>query len=85
MNREAGQSRGGPEANENAALALHTMAGRNHIDLAARCLSSIVKYYDRPIHVIVHEDGSVGPEDVARFQEACRAVPSSSRGMPILS
>jgi len=77
VNPEAGKSRGGPEANENAApaLALHTMAGRNHIDLAARCLSSIVKYYDRPIHVIVHEDGSVGPEDVARFQ---KSVPGST-------
>lgn len=51
------------------------MAGRNHIDLAARCLGSIVKYYDRPLHIIVHEDGSVRPEDVARFQEQ---IPNSS-------
>ena len=56
-------------------LTLHTMAGRNHIDLAARCLGLIVKYYDRPLHIIVHEDGSVRPEDVARFQEQ---IPNSS-------
>jgi hypothetical protein len=50
------------------ALNLHTMAGRNHIDLAARCLSSFVRYNDRPVHVVVHDDGTSQPEDVARFQ-----------------
>jgi len=58
-----------------ASLVLHTMAGRSHIDLAARCLSSIVKYYDRPIHVVVHDDGTTRPEDVERFQAK---VPSSA-------
>jgi hypothetical protein len=51
------------------------MAGRNHIDLAARCLGSMVKYYDQPLRVIVHEEGTARPEDVARFQEK---VPNSS-------
>ena len=52
-----------------APLNLHTMAGAKHTDLAARCLRSIVKYYDRPIHVIVHDDGSATSEDAARFRE----------------
>lgn len=58
-----------------APLNLHTMAGAKHTDLAARCLRSIVKYYDRPIHVIVHDDGSATDEDAVRFQEK---VPGSS-------
>jgi hypothetical protein len=58
-----------------SALTLHTMAGRSHIDLAATCLSSIVKYYDQPIHVVVHDDGTTRPEDVERFQQK---VPGST-------
>jgi hypothetical protein len=45
------------------------------MDLAARCLGSMMKYHDRPLFFIVHEDGSVRPEDVVRFQEK---VPNSS-------
>lgn len=56
-------------------LNLHTMAGAKHTDLAATCLSSMVRYYDRPIHVIVHDDGSSTPDDLARFREK---VPDSS-------
>jgi hypothetical protein len=64
-----------PEDAGKPALKLHTMAGRKHIDLTIRCLGSFVRYYDQPIHVIVHEDGSVRPEDAERLQ---RAIPGSS-------
>jgi len=71
QNSRAGRDR----AQSSGTLTLHTMAGRGHIDLATRCLSSIVKYYDQPIHVVVHDDGTSRPEDVERFQEK---VPASS-------
>jgi hypothetical protein len=63
------ESEGKEYRDKSPTLILRTMAGRKHVDLAARCLSSIVKYYDQPIHVIVHEDGTIRPEDVAKFQE----------------
>jgi hypothetical protein len=66
---------GEKDGNRSPVLSLHTMAGRNHVDLAARCLGSIVKYYDQLIHVIVHEDGTIQPEDVVRFREK---VPNST-------
>jgi len=54
---------------------LRTLAGRRQIGLAAKCLSSILKYYDRPVHVVVHDDGSLSPRDVAHFQTR---IPKSS-------
>jgi hypothetical protein len=48
---------------------LHTMAGHAHIDLASLCLGSMVKFYDQPIHVIVHEDGTITDDDVSRFEQ----------------
>jgi len=57
------------------AIRLHTMFGHNHIELASRCLASMVKFYDQPIHVVVHEDGSVTEQDIVQFQ---RSVPDSS-------
>lgn len=75
MEQRAGGSNSARESGAGTRLNLHTMAGAKHTDLAARCLSSIVKYCDQPLHVIVHDDGSATAEDVARFKEK---VPNSS-------
>lgn len=48
-------------------LTVHTMLGHKHIGLAARCLGSLVKYAQEPIHVVAHEDGSVTEEDIETF------------------
>jgi hypothetical protein len=56
-------SKSGPTIN------LHTMAGHAHIDLASLCLGSMVKFYDQPIRVLVHEDGTVTDNDVNRFKQ----------------
>lgn len=69
IEQEAGDRTGAARNGARAPLNLHTMAGAKHTNLAARCLSSIVKYCDQRIHVIVHDDGSATQDDVARFQE----------------
>jgi len=56
-------------------LNVHTLVGHGQIALAARCLGSLVRAHHEPVHVIVHDDGSVTPEDMAQFRET---VPHSS-------
>lgn len=56
-------------------LTVHTMMGHKHVELASKCLASLVKFSQDSVHVVVHEDGSVTPEDQAAFAEM---VPSSS-------
>jgi len=43
------------------------MLGQKHVDLAARCLGSLVRFYNEPVEVIAHEDGSLTEEDQERF------------------
>jgi hypothetical protein len=51
------------------------MMGHQHIGLGARCLGSLAKFSQEPVHVIVHEDGSVTEEDKEEF---LARVPDSS-------
>jgi hypothetical protein len=46
---------------------VHTMMGHMHIRLGAKCLGSLAKFSQEPVHVIVHEDGSVTEEDKEEF------------------
>jgi hypothetical protein len=48
-------------------LNVHTMLGHKHIALAARCLGSLARFSAEPVHVILHEDGSVTDEDKEAF------------------
>ena len=54
---------------------VHTMMGHQHIGLGAKCLGSLAKFSQEPVHVIVHEDGSVTEEDKEEF---FAQVPNSS-------
>lgn len=63
------------DASHGREIRLHTMMGHKHIALAAKCLASIVKYNDLPVHVVIHEDGSVTEEDKA---ELWASVPNAS-------
>jgi hypothetical protein len=66
----------GPHVPKNGStINLHTMVGHKHTELAALCLGSMVKFYDQPIHVILHEDGSVTQDDMALFRAT---VPNST-------
>jgi hypothetical protein len=56
-------------------MKVHTMAGHKHIALAAQCLESMVRYSAEPMHVVVHEDGSVTDEDKEQF---FKSVPNAS-------
>jgi hypothetical protein len=48
-------------------IKVHTMLGHKHIALGATCLGSMVKYSHEPMHVVVHEDGSVTDQDKEEF------------------
>lgn len=48
-------------------LRVHTMLGHRHLDLAVRCLGSLVKFAQEPVRLILHEDGSVTEADQERF------------------
>jgi hypothetical protein len=47
---------------------VRTLLGRKQIDLAVRCLGSLVKMSQEKIHIIIHEDGSLRPEDIFQLQ-----------------
>ena len=65
------------------ALRSHTSHHGGTEPYRSRCQMSGLdrQVYDRPLHIIVHEDGSVWPEDVARFQDRYPTARSFPRRM----
>jgi hypothetical protein len=56
-------------------IAVRTLVGHRQIGLGAKCLASLSLFSQEPVHVIVHEDGSVTEEDKEDF---CAQVPDCS-------
>lgn len=50
-----------------AALRVHTLIGHKHVDLAITCIGSLLRYSANPLSIIIHEDGSLTPEDRERL------------------
>lgn len=54
-------------AKEAATLPVHTLICHAHVDLALACLKSLLRYSADPFSLILHEDGSLTPEDHKRL------------------
>ncbi|HVX83175.1 MAG TPA: hypothetical protein VH253_00005 [Phycisphaerae bacterium] len=53
-----------------ATLNVHTCVGHSHVDLTITCLSSLLRFSADPLSIIIHEDGSLTPDDRARLDAA---------------
>jgi hypothetical protein len=52
------------------ALRVHSLVCRSSIDMALRSWTSLARCSDRPLHFVVHDDGSLGPEERDRLAGA---------------
>ncbi|HVS70142.1 MAG TPA: hypothetical protein VHQ47_02690 [Phycisphaerae bacterium] len=53
-----------------ATLNVHTCVGHAHVDLTITCIGSLLRFSADPLSIIIHEDGSLTPEDRARLDAA---------------
>lgn len=49
---------------------VRTLICHRHIPMGLRCLPSLMKYSQEPVQFVIHDDGTLGPEDAARIVEA---------------
>ena len=65
-----------PEAGTaiSAPVTVHALACHAAVDMAARGFASLARCSDRPIRFVVHDDGTLGPEDHGRLQDAVRGT-----------
>jgi len=52
------------------ALRVHSLVCRSSIDMALCSWASLARCSDRPLHFVVHDDGSLGPEERDRLESA---------------
>jgi hypothetical protein len=51
-------------------LIVHTLLGTKQVDLAIRCMSSLHRTSVEELHFVLHEDGSLTPDDMARLRDS---------------
>ncbi|MDJ0705716.1 MAG: hypothetical protein QNJ46_20820, partial [Leptolyngbyaceae cyanobacterium MO_188.B28] len=52
-----------------SALKVHSLVCHKHVDMALACLGSLLRYSAEPLHIYLHDDGSLRIEDKDRLSE----------------
>lgn len=67
-----------------ATVTVHSLVGAAQVELALKCLGSLVAAVPFPIRLVLHDDGSLGPAGRARFNgefgDACEFVDRQRAG-----
>jgi hypothetical protein len=46
-----------------------TLLGHSHVEMALACLASLLRYSAEPLHLHIHDDGTLNPEDLDRLRQ----------------
>ena len=56
-----------PMSEATSTLTIRTLLCHRDVDMALACLGSLLKFSFEPLHLVIHDDGSLTPEDAARL------------------
>ena len=48
-------------------LTVHGLVCHNHVNMAITCFGSLLKFSTEPLHLVIHDDGSLTPEDTQKL------------------
>ncbi|MBC8120647.1 MAG: hypothetical protein H7Y22_02275 [Gemmatimonadaceae bacterium] len=51
-----------------SSLCVRSLICHRHVEMALTCLGSLVRFSTQPLRLVIHDDGSLTKEDIARFE-----------------